>query len=84
MDIHHLVTMANQIGHFHRSFPDHAEALRGTAMHIRRGWEPRMRRQLLAYIEETKGEGLDPIVLEAIEAYRKELTPPPVPGPARV
>jgi formate dehydrogenase subunit delta len=81
VDIHHLVTMANQIGQFHRSFPDHAEAVKGTAMHIRRSWEPRMRRALLAHIEATNGEGLEPIVLEAIEAYRKELTPPPVPQP---
>jgi formate dehydrogenase subunit delta len=76
MDIHHLVEMANQIGHFHRSFPDHAEALKGTAMHIRRGWEPRMRRALLAHIDEAGGAGLEPIVLEAIAAYRSELTPP--------
>jgi formate dehydrogenase subunit delta len=82
VDIHHLVTMANQIGNFHRSFPDHAEALKGTAMHIRRGWEPRMRRQLLAHIEATNGEGLEPIVMEAIAAYRKELTPPPLSAPA--
>lgn len=81
MDIHHLVTMANQIGNFHRSFPDHAEALKGTAMHLRRSWEPRMRRALLAHIEATNGEGLEPIVLEAIEAYRKDLTPPPVAQP---
>lgn len=82
MDIHHLVEMANQIGQFHRSFPDHAEALKGTAMHIRRSWDPRMRRALFAHIEATSGEGLDPIVMEAIEAYRTELTPPPISQPS--
>jgi len=75
VDTHHLVDMANQIGQFHRSFPDHAEALRGTAMHIRRSWDPRMRRALLAHIDTTGGEGLEPIVLEAIAAHRTELTP---------
>jgi formate dehydrogenase subunit delta len=75
VDIHHLVEMANQIGAFHRSFPNHAEALKGTAMHIRRSWEPRMRKTLLAHIDSTQGQGLDPIVLEAIAAYRTELTP---------
>ena len=75
MEIEHLVEMANQIGAFHRSFPDHAEALKGTAMHIRRSWEPRMRKALLAHIDSTQGHGLDPIVLEAIAAYRTELTP---------
>jgi formate dehydrogenase subunit delta len=82
VEIQHLVTMANQIGNFHRSFPDHAEAVKGTAMHLRRSWEPRMRRALLAHIDATQGEGLEPIVMEAIVAYRKELTPPPVVAPA--
>lgn len=74
MDIHHLVEMANQIGQFHRSFPNHAEALKGTAMHIRRSWDPRMRRALLEHIA-AGGEGLEPIVLEAVAAYVTELTP---------
>lgn len=82
MEIHHLVEMANQIGRFHRSFPNHAEAVKGTAMHIRRSWEPRMRRALLEHIE-AGAEGLDPIVLEAVAAYRAELTPPPVTTPAQ-
>jgi formate dehydrogenase subunit delta len=81
MEIRHLVEMANQIGAFYRSFPNHAEGLKGTAMHIRRSWEPRMRRALLAHIDSTGGEGLDPIVLEAIAAYRTEITPPPLTQP---
>ena len=75
MDIHHLVEMANQIGRFYRSFPNHADAVKGTAMHIRRGWEPRMRRALLDHID-NGAQDLEPIVLEAIAAYRGELTPP--------
>ena len=82
MDIHHLVEMANQIGQFHRSFPNHAEALKGTAMHIRRSWDPRMRRALLEHIT-AGGEGLEPLVLEAVAAYKKELTPPPQKAAAR-
>ncbi len=78
MDNHHLVEMANQIGAFYRSFPVHAEALKGTAMHIRRSWEPRMRRALFAHIDGPEaGAGLEPMVLEAIAAFRTELTPPP-------
>ena len=82
MDIHHLVEMANQIGAFHRSLPDHAAALRGTAMHLRRSWEPRMRRSLLRHID-AGGEGLEPIVLEAVAAYRAELTPPAPRSPTK-
>lgn len=76
MDTEHLIEMANQIGVFYRSFPTHAEAVKGTAMFIRRAWEPRMRRALLAHIDGTGGAGLEPIVLEAIAAFRTEITPP--------
>jgi formate dehydrogenase subunit delta len=81
VDIHHLVEMANEIGRFHRSFPNHAEAIKGTAMHLRRSWEPRMRRALLDHID-SGADGVEPIVLEAVAAYRTELTPP-VKVPAR-
>lgn len=74
--IEELIRMANQIGQFHQSFPDRAEGLNGTAMHIRRFWDPRMRRALLAHIDETGGAGLDEMALEAIQAYRNELRPP--------
>ncbi len=79
MDIHHLVGMANQIGGFHASLPNRAEAVSGTAIHIRRSWDPRMRRALLAHVDTKGGEGLDPLVLEAIHTHRAELTPPPPP-----
>ena len=77
MDIHHLVAMANQIGGFHASLPNRAEALKGTANHIRRFWDPRMRKALLAHLDATGGEGLDPLVLESVRANRADLTPPP-------
>lgn len=46
MDHGHLIDMANQIGAFFESMPDRDEALTGIAEHIRRFWEPRMRRAL--------------------------------------
>ncbi|RQR21294.1 formate dehydrogenase, partial [Burkholderia sp. Bp9143] len=46
MDNGHLIDMANQIGAFFESMPDREEALSGIAEHIRRFWEPRMRRAL--------------------------------------
>ncbi|MHB1327972.1 MAG: formate dehydrogenase subunit delta [Gemmatimonadales bacterium] len=75
MDTAHLIQMANQIGQFHRSFPDRAEGLSGTATHIRRFWDPRMRRALLAHVDETGGVGLDEIVVEALRVHRQELLP---------
>ena len=46
MDIHNLVSMANQIGQFFSAYPDREEALEGIANHIRKFWEPRMRLKL--------------------------------------
>lgn len=57
-----LVMMANQIATFFDSQP--GEAADKIAGHLRDYWEPRMRAQLLTYIE-TGGTGLRPSVTEA-------------------
>ena len=66
MDIHNLIHMANRIGEFFQAMPDRAEALEGIATHIRKFWEPRMRRQLAEHMDTNGGEGLLPIVQEAL------------------
>jgi len=73
MDPHHLVNMANQIGAFFQSEPDHALALEGIAGHVKRFWEPRMRKQILAWLDEHNGEGLTDLVTEALRANREKL-----------
>jgi formate dehydrogenase subunit delta len=78
MDIHHLTKLANNIGSFFEAEPDKAKAAQGVATHIRNFWEPRMRRQILAYLDEKKGEGLSDLVLTALKTHRQELTPPTV------
>jgi formate dehydrogenase subunit delta len=70
-----LVHMANQIGQFYEALPNRQEGLEGIAGHLRKFWDPRMRRELLAYIDEKGGDGLRPMVREAIELKRRELTP---------
>jgi formate dehydrogenase subunit delta len=75
MDVEHLVTMANQIGRFYDSLPDRDEALSSTASHMRRFWDPRMRRTMLAHVDEESGAGLDPFVLEAIQRHRATWEP---------
>ncbi len=88
MNVDHLITMANQIGTFFGSMPDRKEALDGIADHIRRFWEPRMRRTLLATLDAPASEAfraIDPIVLEALTAHRATLEPAaaaPAPAPA--
>ncbi|HEX8602425.1 MAG TPA: formate dehydrogenase subunit delta [Pseudoduganella sp.] len=71
MNIDNLVTMANQIGTFYTSFPDRAEALTGIALHIERYWAPRMRHSLARHVAETRGEGLDEIVLCALAEHHR-------------
>ncbi len=71
MNIENLVTMANQIGCFFSSFPDREEAHTGIATHIERYWAPRMRVRLFEHVDATRGEGLDEIVLVAIQVHRK-------------
>jgi formate dehydrogenase subunit delta len=75
MDVEHLVAMANQIGHFYESLPDRDEALTSTATHMRRFWDPRMRRAMLGHIDEHGGAGLERFTLEAIQRHRATWEP---------
>jgi formate dehydrogenase subunit delta len=76
MEIGHLCRMANQIAQFYQSTPDRSEALTSVATHLRRFWDPRMRRALLAHVDTAAGKGLDPFVLEALRANRALVEPP--------
>jgi formate dehydrogenase subunit delta len=61
-----LVYMANQIATFFRSAP-RPEAVASTLDHIKKFWEPRMRRRIIGHLAAAKGEGLNEIALAAIE-----------------
>lgn len=64
-----IVRMANQIGTFFLSKP-HEEGVVGTAEHINKFWEPRMRRHFFEVLD-AGGEGLLPIVKEAAASVRR-------------
>ena len=68
-----LVHMANRIGEFFQAMPDRQEALLGVATHIRKFWDPRMRRELLAYLDQQGGEGLSELVASSLQAHRSTL-----------
>jgi formate dehydrogenase subunit delta len=72
MSLDKLVYMANQIGKFFAS-QGHESASSGTADHIKKFWDPRMRAQIFAHLE-AGGAGLDPAVREAIERLAKAET----------
>jgi len=73
MDTDNLIHMANRIGEFFQAMPDRDEATTGVATHLRRYWEPRMRRGLLEHVNAHEGVGLSPIVLDAVLANREML-----------
>lgn len=75
MHVDALVRMANQIGQFFEAMPDRAEALEGVAQHLKKFWEPRMRRALLAHVDGDGGAGLNSMVSEAIRLHRSTLGP---------
>ncbi len=66
MDIDNLVHMANRMGDFFQAMPDRVEAQHGLADHIRKFWDPRMRKALVAHMESTDAHDLHPFVLEAL------------------
>jgi formate dehydrogenase subunit delta len=65
MSLDKLVYMANQIGKFFAS-QGAEQAAAGTADHIRKFWDPRMRSEIVAHLK-AGGAGLDPIVRTALE-----------------
>ena len=72
MDLDNLIVMANKIGQFFAAQPDRDEALAGIADHVKKFWEPRMRRQILEHLEDHRGEGLKEIALAAIKRWAEE------------
>ena len=66
-----LIYMANQIGKFFAGQRDR-EPVAAIAEHIRMFWEPRMRHEIFAHLEQHGGAGLDPSVHKAIERLHAE------------
>ncbi len=75
MNVDHLITNANRIGDFFEAMPDREEAIAGVADHLRKFWEPRMRRQFFAAIDAGQAGQLHAIVREAALRHRAELEP---------
>ncbi len=64
MEANRLTAMANQIGLFFRARGD-AAAVDGIEDHLRKFWDPRMRREIIAVLD-TGGGGLDTNAREAV------------------
>ena len=77
MEISRLIKMANDIGTFFSADKDAKRGAAGVADHIHKFWAPRMRREILIHLDERDGEGLSPIVLDALRTHGHELAPAP-------
>jgi formate dehydrogenase subunit delta len=61
--------MANQIGKFFAS-QGPEQAVAGTLDHLQKFWDPRMRREIVAYVD-GGGEGLEPNVRDAVLSLKQ-------------
>ena len=67
-----LITMANQIGGFFKSYPDKEQATQDIAGHIKKFWPPVMRKEIIEYVDSSEENLLDDMVDEAIKKYLKD------------
>ena len=65
MDVEHLVSMANDIAAFFDADPDKAVAAEAVRFHISRFWEQRMRREIIAHVQ-NGGAGLSATAKSAV------------------
>ena len=65
MESEHMIHMANQIALFFAGYPKE-EAVASVTDHLKKFWEPRMRRQIIEYAA-SGGEGLHELVRESVK-----------------
>ena len=70
MNVEHLVKMANQIEDFFQSEPDRDIAIASIESHLKRFWDPRMRKAIIKHVEEG-GIGLGELALGAVKRLAK-------------
>ncbi|BDU21933.1 formate dehydrogenase subunit delta [Dyella sp. GSA-30] len=69
MRIERLVAMANDIATYFTIEPDHNAAVAGVRDHLTRFWDPVMRREIKAYLDED-GKDLLPLAREAVDGLK--------------
>jgi len=66
MNVERLIEMANDIAHFFAADPDRQAGLDGVTNHLRKFWEPRMRKQLIAHVRAHGAAGLHELARDAV------------------
>ncbi|MBW4051578.1 MAG: formate dehydrogenase subunit delta [Proteobacteria bacterium] len=84
MNIDLLIKMTNEISAYFAAEPDTEQAAKDVAGHLKRFWEPRMRRQMITYYEERQGAGLSDLALRGVALLAAAEAPTAAPpGPLR-
>ena len=76
MDVQRLIAMANDVARYFASEPDPEAGVAGIADHLRKFWNPRMCKQLIAHVENA-GAGLDPMADAAVRELAASRTDSP-------
>jgi formate dehydrogenase subunit delta len=71
MNIEHLVRMANDIGAFFAAEPSGERAASAVRDHLKRFWDPRMRKQMIEHFH-AGGGGLDEPARSGVELLAAE------------
>jgi formate dehydrogenase subunit delta len=82
MNIDHMVKMANEIGFFFAGESKPEQAPRDVANHIKRYWEARMRREMLAYYKRSGGPELTDLARAAVALLAAEAAQQATPAAA--
>jgi len=72
VEIERLVKMANDIGAFFRAEADRTQAAQAVATHLKKFWDPRMRRQIVAH-HASGGAGLQFPASEGVALLAEEM-----------
>ena len=70
MKIERLIKMANDIGDFFNAESNKEIAAEGVKKHILRSWDPRMRREIIAYCQQD-GAALNDLVRAAVSRLKR-------------
>jgi formate dehydrogenase subunit delta len=59
MNVERLISMANDIANYFHAEADHRVAVEGVSGHLKKYWEPRMRKQIIAYTQSGQAHELN-------------------------
>ncbi len=67
MNVEHLAEMVNDIANFFAIEPDRSVAIDSVCNHLRKFWDPRMRRQIIAHVRDHGAGGMSELARAGVE-----------------